>query len=302
MTQPIALVVHGGAWDIPARFHEAHRAGCAAALQCGWALLESGHSALDAVEAALQLMEDDPTFDAGIGSVLTSAGTVEMDAALMDGASLRIGAVTTIQHYANPIRLARRVLEASSHHLLVGSGAEAFAATQGFEAIVNTRLVVEREWEAFERFQAGERELADDFGGHDTVGAVALDAAGNLAAGNSTGGVSFSLPGRVGDAPLPGVGYYADNLVGAAACTGWGEQIMRVGLALRAIHALEQGATVQAAATQAIALLQARVQGKAGIILLSPQGEVGVAHSTPYLAHAYRTSQMDGMVCGVERA
>ncbi len=295
----IAIVVHGGAWDIPVEYHAAHRAGCEKAAAVGWEILAGGGSALDAVEQALRLLEDDPTYDSGAGSVLTAEGTVELDAGLMEGDTLRIGAVAGVTHFANPISIARRVLEGTSHHLLVGEGAERFAAAQGFERIENASLIVEREWEAYQEFLAGNLSTADAFGGHDTVGAVALDATGRLVAGNSTGGVSFSLPGRVGDAPLPAVGYYADSRVGAVACTGWGEHIMRVGMALRAVQAMEQGATAAEAARGAIRLLQERVKGKAGLIVLDAQGRVGLAHSTPFLAHAFRTSEMDGVSSGV---
>src|SRR4051794_10854892 len=257
----LAILVHGGAWDIPSAYHGAHEEGCGAAAAAAWEVLADGGPALEAVEVALRTMEDDPTFDAGYGSVLTSAGTVELDAGLMDGDTLKIGAVAAIEHYPNPILLARRVLEETNHHLLVGAGAEAFAAEQGFTAVDNRSLIVEREQQLYEQFLAGDRSTSDDFAGHDTVGAVALDGHGRMAAGNSTGGVSFSLPGRVGDAPLPGVGFYADSQFGAAACTGWGEQIMRVCLALRVIEQLEHGASAASAAALAIGLLQKRVRG-----------------------------------------
>lgn len=299
--ETLAIVVHGGAWDIPDEYHAAHINGCNVAATIGWQILRSGGSALEAVEAALRELEDDPTFDAGRGSVLTAAGTVELDAGLMDGATLKIGAVAAIQHYAHPITIARRVLEQTDHHLLVGAGAEAFAAAQGFEAIDGRTLIVERELRAFDEFRAGRRTAAaefvrDDTQRHDTVGVIALDAHGSLAAGNSTGGVSFSLPGRVGDAPLAGVGYYADNQWGAVACTGWGEHIMRVGLALRAIAYLEGGHSADEAARSAVDLLRDRVQGHAGLIVLDREGRVGVAHSTRNIAHAYRRSGMDRVV------
>lgn len=293
-SSPLAIIVHGGAWNIPAEYQEAHVRGCVAAAKVGWEVLLGGGSALDAIERAIRLMEDDPTYDAGIGSVLTAEGTVELDAGLMDGETLKIGAVAGIKHYATPISIARRVLEKTEHHLLVGAGAEAYAAAEGFEAIANEALIVEREWAAYQGFQAGRVTAAESFGGHDTVGAVALDAQGCIAAGNSTGGVSFSLVGRVGDAPLPGVGFYADNHFGGVACTGSGEHIMRVGLALRAMQALEAGMTAQQAANQALNLLIQRVSGKAGLIVLDKNGEVGIAHSTANLAYAYYTKKGEG--------
>lgn len=291
-----AMVVHGGAWSIPATQREAHRAGCEAAAARGWEVLTRGGSALDAVEAAILQMEDDPTFDAGTGSVLVADGSVELDAGLMDGSTLKVGAVAAVKHFKNPISLARRVLEASEHHFLVGPGAEAFARRHHFAEVENRSLVVPREQAHYEAFLRGERKTADSFLPADTVGAVALDAQGRMAAGNSTGGVAFSLPGRVGDAPLPGIGFLADSALGAVACTGWGEHILRVGLAMRAMQGLERGLSVQAAAQAAVALLAERVQGKAGLILLDRLGNVGLAHSTECLAHAYRTARTPGVV------
>jgi L-asparaginase / beta-aspartyl-peptidase len=293
-----ALVVHGGAWSIPAREREAHRAGCAAAAERGRDVLLRGGSALDAVEAALLVMEDDATFDAGTGSVLVADGSVELDAGLMDGASLKVGAVAAVKHFKNPISLARRVLEASEHHFLVGPGAEAFARSQGIREVDNASLVVPREQALYEAFRRGERTAAESFGPADTVGAVALDARGHLAAGNSTGGVAFSLPGRVGDAPLPGIGYAADDRQGGVACTGWGEHILRVGLAMRAMQGLERGLSAQDAAAAAVALLLERVQGRAGLVLLDRRGRVGLAHSTECLAHAYWTAGAASVVSG----
>ena len=296
------MVVHGGAWSIPREQRDAHRAGCAAAAERGWAVLANGGSALDAVEAAILTMEDDPTFDAGTGSVLVADGSVELDAGLMDGTSLKVGAVAAVKRFKNPISVARRVLERSDHHLLVGPGAEAFARTQGFPEVENRSLVVPREQALYQAFLRGERTTADSFGPADTVGTVAVDAAGRFAAGNSTGGVAFSLPGRVGDAPLPGIGYSADDRLGAVACTGWGEHILRVGLAMRALQGLERGLSAPEAARAAVALLSERVQGRAGLILLDRTGAVGLAHSTSCLAHAYRTARIPKVVSGTALA
>jgi len=293
MAEPTkAIVVHGGAWSIPPEAREAHRAGCLSAVERGYAVLSAGGSALDAVVAAIEVLEDDPTFDAGRGSVLSAEGRVQLDAGLMDGRTLHIGAVAGVQRVEHPIRLARLVLERSTHHILVGEGAERFARAQGMELVDPETFVVDRERERHTEFLAGRLGTADDFGGHDTVGAVALDGAGQLAAGNSTGGVAFSLPGRVGDAPVPGVGYVADSRTGGVACTGWGEHILRVALATRALVALERGASAGDAASEALAVLERAVQGRAGLIVLDRHGEVGLAHSTLCLAHAYRRTGM----------
>jgi beta-aspartyl-peptidase (threonine type) len=295
-----AIVVHGGAWSIPPEAQEAHRAGCLAAAERGFAVLSAGGSALDAVVAAIELLEDDPTFDAGRGSVLSAEGRVQLDAGLMDGRTLHVGAVAGVHRVAHPIRLARVVLERSRHHLLVGEGAERFAEAQGLELVDPEYFVVDRERERYAEFLAGRLGTADDFGGHDTVGAVALDGDGQLAAGNSTGGVAFSLPGRVGDAPVPGVGYVADSRAGGVACTGWGEHILRVALATRALVSLERGAPAGDAAAEALAVLERSVQGRAGLIVLDRQGRVGLAHSTLCLAHAYRRTGMPAAVGGTE--
>src|SRR5262245_20582003 len=295
----VAIVVHGGAWSIPPEAREPHSRGCLAAAERGFAVLESGGSAVDAVVAAVELLEDDPTFDAGRGSVLSAEGRVQLDAGLMDGGTLHVGAVAGVHRVEHPIRLARAVLERSSHHLLVGEGAERFAREQGLALVGPDSLVVDRERQRYADFLAGRLGTADDFG-HDTVGAVALDARGQLAAGNSTGGVAFSLPGRVGDAPLPGVGYVADSRTGGVACTGWGEHILRVGLATRALVAMERGASAQEAASEALGVLERSVQGRAGLIVLDRGGTVGLAHSTLCLAHAYRRSGMPGAVGGTE--
>jgi len=263
-----AIVVHGGAWSIPLESRAEHQAGCLAAAERGFEVLSAGGSALDAVVAAIELLEDDPTFDAGRGSVLSAEGRVQLDAGLMDGRTLHVGAVANVHRVAHPIRLARMVLERSGHHLLVGEGAEQFARAQGLALVDPDSLVVERERQRYADFLAGRLATADDFGGHDTVGAVALDGDGQLAAGNSTGGVAFSLAGRVGDAPVPGVGYVADSRTGGVACTGWGEHILRVALATRALIALEGGADAGDAARDALGVLERSVQGRAGLIVL----------------------------------
>jgi beta-aspartyl-peptidase (threonine type) len=295
----VAIVVHGGAWSIPLEAREPHARGCLAAAERGFAVLESAGSAVDAVVAAIELLEDDPTFDAGRGSVLSAEGRVQLDAGLMDGRTLHVGAVAGLHRVEHPIRLARAVLERSSHHLLVGEGAEGFAREQGFALVDPDSLVVDRERQRYADFLAGWLGTADDFA-HDTVGAVALDARGQIAAGNSTGGVAFSLPGRVGDAPLPGVGYVADSRTGGVACTGWGEHILRVGLATRALVAMERGAPAQEAASEALGVLERSVHGRAGLIVLDRDGAIGLAHSTLCLAHAYRRSGMPAAVGGTE--
>lgn len=287
---PIALIVHGGAWAIPDDEAEAHRAGCRAAREAGWRVLEQGGSALDAVETAIRLMEDDPAFDAGVGSVLNRDGAVELDAAIMEGARLRCGAVAAVRRVRNPITLARRVLESQSV-LLAAEGAERFAEASGVPLCDPAELVVERErarWVEFARrsdFRAQDAFVARP---GDTVGAVALDRQGRLAAGASTGGTANKPPGRVGDTPLIGCGLYADDQIGGCASTGWGESLIKVVLAKTAIDLLGANGDPMAAARAAIDRLAQRVGGLGGCILLDTRGRAGLAFNTPRMAYAYR--------------
>ncbi len=295
-----AIIVHGGAWDIPPELHAEHLAGCRAAAEAGWAILEAGGPALDAVEAAIRVMEDHPVFDAGRGSHLNADGIVELDAGMMDGRTLRAGAVAAVKRIANPITLARRVLHDSEHVFLTGEGAERFAAERDFPLCNPVDLVVERERRLWEARRTTEHGGQTGFGAADTVGAVALDAAGNLAVGNSTGGTFYKHPGRVGDTPLIGCGFYADNLMGAAACTGWGEQIMKTVLAKTAVDQIALLGSATDAANVAIAYFRHRVSGLGGVICISPEGQIGLAHSTPYLAHAYRGEEMPGVAAALK--
>ncbi len=311
---PVAIIVHGGAWDIPPELHADHLAGCTAATEAGWAILAAGGPAVDAVEAAVRIMEDHPVFDAGRGSHLNRDGVVELDAGMMDGRTLMAGAVASVKRVANPITLARRVLHDSEHVFLVGEGAERFAAEVGVSLCDPAELVVERErllWTERRKTEAEGRmngavgravfRAAEPHPSHDTVGAVALDAGGNLAVGNSTGGTFYKHPGRVGDTPIIGCGLYADNTMGAAACTGWGEQIMKTVLAKTAVDQIALLGSAADAANVAIAYFRHRVGGQGGVICISPEGQIGFSHSTPYLAHAYRGEGMPGVVAALRK-
>jgi beta-aspartyl-peptidase (threonine type) len=299
-----AIIVHGGAWDIPRSLQADHVTGCRSAAEAGWHVLAASGSALDAVEAAIRVMEDHPVFDAGRGSHLNRAGEVELDAGMMDGRTLMAGAVACVKRIANPISLARRVLHDSEHVFLVGAGAEQFAREIGIPFCDPDDLVIERErlaWETRRRQAAGATTPRQAFqsGASDTVGAVALDAAGNLAVGNSTGGTMFKYPGRVGDTPIIGCGLYADNQLGAAVCTGWGEQIMKTVLAKTTVDQIALLGDARTAANVAIAYFQNRIGGLGGVISLSPTGQIGLAHSTPCLAHAYRTAALADVVAAI---
>jgi beta-aspartyl-peptidase (threonine type) len=303
-TQPV-LLIHGGAWAMPDDAVAAHEEGVAHALAVGYSLLEKGASAVDAVEASVAVMEDDETFDAGRGSFLTQDGRVQLDALLMNGENLRTGGVACVERLRNPIRAARLVLDKSPHVYFVGTGAERFARQNGMALCDNTELVIPREQERLYRAQAAERAgLPDEtFSGsldsHDTVGAVALDSDGNIAAGTSTGGTLNKAPGRVGDSSLIGCGCYADNRTAAVSLTGWGEPIMKLVLGKMAVDRVAAGASPEQAAQEAIAYLFSRLGGHGGIILLGPDGRLGIAHNTPRMAWGLRTPA--GTKIGVTR-
>ena len=308
------LLVHGGAWAIPPEMAADHQQGVANALHAGYSILARGGTSTDAVEAAITILEDDPTFDAGRGSFLTSDARVQCDALLMEGATLRAGGVACIEHLRNPIQAARLVLDKSSHVYFVAQGAEAFAHHHGMALIDNQELVLDRELIRLREAQTRQAQGQPDqtFSGpispanpseapavpcsqspapssHDTVGAVALDAHGNLAAGTSTGGTLNKAPGRVGDSSLIGCGCYADNRAAAVSLTGWGEPIMKLVLGKWATDRVQQGASPEQAAQQAIAYLFNRLGGHGGIILLGPDGRHGIAHNTPGMAWGIAT-------------
>ena len=203
------FIVHGGAWDIPDEEVPGHLNGCSVAAQIGWSILQQGRSALDAVEAAMRSLEDDPAFDAGKGAWLNSAGEVELDAIIMNGTTLDNGAVAAVQHVRNPISLARLVMERTPHSLIAGTGAERFAQAQGIPLCDESELLTGRELERWRMIKAQQGfSVAEAFGGqpHGTVGAVARDVHGHIATGTSTGGTPNKLQGRVGDSPLIGCG------------------------------------------------------------------------------------------------
>lgn len=291
------LLIHGGAWAMPDDVVEDHRRGVEKALRVGWEILASGGSALKAVEEAVVVMEDDDTFDAALGSFLTADGKVQMDALIMDGATLRAGGVGCVERLRNPIRAARLILSESPHVYFVAEGAERFAAGLGIELIDNSELVIERERIRLAAAKAaaaeGRRDLTFAGGGHDTVGAVALDRAGHLAAATSTGGTVNKTPGRVGDSSLIGCGCYADNQSGAVSCTGWGEPIMKLVLGKWATDRVASGAPPELAAREAIGYLSARANGHGGLILLDNRGRYGIAHNTPRMAWALKTTQLE---------
>ena len=288
------MLVHGGAWAIPDNVVESHLQGVRAAAAAGFEVLREGGSCLDAVEAAVVWMEEDETFDAGRGSFLNRDGRVQLDACMMDGATLRAGGVGCVEHIRNPIRAAKKILTDSPHVYFVGSGAERFAQEHGLELCSNDDLVIPREVERLREAKAqGYLQMPDEFGpmrSHDTVGAVALDAGGNIAAGTSTGGTLNKAPGRVGDSSLIGCGCYADNLSAAVSTTGWGEPMMKLVLSKWTADKVEQGLVPQEAAQRALYYLKSRLGGHGGIILVDRQGRFGIAHNTPRMAWAVEST------------
>jgi len=280
---------------------DAHILGVTNAMAAGWSVLERGGSALDAVEEAVVIMEDDETFDAGRGSFLNRDGRVQLDALIMDGGTLRAGGVGCVEHLRNPVRAARKILSESPHVYFVGEGAETFAAQHGIPLCRNEDLIIPREMERLREYQSAQSDskgdgndlfapVADDPTiSHDTVGAVALDRNGNIAAATSTGGTLNKAPGRLGDSSLIGCGCYADNLSAAASTTGWGEPIMKLVLAKWTADRIAAGNLPEWSAHEAMNYLKQRVNGHGGIIVLSPDGHFGIAHNTPRMAWAYKT-------------
>lgn len=296
------LLVHGGAGNIPDDLVDAYLAGIRTALDAGWAALARGRSAVDAVEAAIVSMEDDGSFDAGRGSVLNRDGRVQLDAMIMDGGSLSAGGVGAVETVRNPIRVARLVMEASPQVYLVAQGAERFALEHGLSPVDNETLVHPRERRRFEaaRDLAGAEVLDKPAPLHDTVGAVALDANGNLASGTSTGGTTFKPVGRIGDSSIVGAGGYADNESAAVSCTGEGEAIMRLVLGKWAVDRVAGGDSPQAAANAAIDRLGARLGAHGGLILVDRLGRTGVAFNAYRMAWGMRSAtESEAMMSGL---
>lgn len=292
MTNP-SLILHGGAWSIPDADVAASISGCRTAAEVGWKILTGGGSALEAVEAIVQVLEDNPVFGAGRGSCLNANGEVEMDAIIMDGATLNTGAIAAIQRVQHPISVARLVMETTEHNLLVGPGAEAFARRHGVPVWPQENLITEAELTRWRAAQQARANRLEEFTttGHDTVGAVARDANGHLAVATSTGGTNNKMPGRVGDSPLIGSGAYADDLTGAASATGWGESLMKIVISKSACDLIEQGRSAQEAAQIVIKRLADRIQnGRGGIILIDREGRPGLAFNTPRMARAWVTN------------
>jgi beta-aspartyl-peptidase (threonine type) len=284
-----SLILHGGAWDIPDDAVDACKTGCHRALTAGWFVLSNGGHALDAIEASITILEDDPTFDAGFGSHLNLDGRVECDAIVMDAATLRAGAVAGLHRVKNPVKLARAILEKCPHMMLIADGAERFAAAHSVPLCDPGDLVSPAEKEAWLRCRE-DSHAAEHHRGHEqgTVGAVAIDQQGRMFAATSTGGTCCKLPGRVGDSPLIGCGCYADHETGGVSATGYGEAIMKIVMAKTAADFLRPASSTPTRAAQAaVQLLAQRGKGTGGVILLDKKGNPGFAFNTPRMAFGY---------------
>lgn len=284
MAKPV-LIAHGGAGDVPLDIAEKRLKGVIEAVSQAWNLLINGGSALDAVVEAVRIMEDDPWLNAGRGSSLNAEGFVEMDALVMDGTTLKAGAVAAVRRVRNPILVARLVMERTDHILLVSEGAEKFAQSQGIKLIDPEELITPYQRERWEKVKKSSKAFVD------TVGAVALDSKGNIAVAVSTGGLFMKLPGRVGDTPIVGAGGYADSNVGGACATGLGEAAMRVLLSKKIVDLLEMGYDPQTAAKIGIEYMEKRTNGSCGVIVLDKFGRIGVYKNAKMLIYAYRTEE-----------
>ncbi|MCR8463525.1 MAG: isoaspartyl peptidase/L-asparaginase [Candidatus Korarchaeota archaeon] len=278
-----AIIAHGGAGDVPLDLAKKRLDGVIEAVSYAWDLLISGDSALNAVVEAVRIMEDNPWLNAGRGSSLNADGYVEMDALVMDGTTLKAGAVAAVRRIRNPILLARLVMERTNHILLVGEGAEKFAQSQGMKLVDPEELIVPYQREKWEKAKMTSGAPID------TVGAVALDFEGNIAVAVSTGGLFMKLPGRVGDTPIIGAGGYADSNIGGACATGLGEAAMRVLLSKKIVDLLEMGYDPQTAARMGIEYMEKRTNGSCGVIVLDKFGRVGFYKNTRMLLYAYKT-------------
>jgi len=285
-----ALAIHGGAGTIErgkitAQREQEYRAGLESSLKAGYEILKNGGSSLDATEAAVRVLEDDPHFNAGKGAVFTSAGTNELDAAVMDGKTLRAGAVAVLQHIRNPVSLARMVMEDSPHVMLSGEGAEKFAVEHGVKLVDQKYFFTQERWDALQRMKAAEKNrhaasTITDQDRHGTVGAVALDQQGNLAAATSTGGTTNKLPGRVGDSPIIGSGTYANNATCAVSATGDGEYFIRATVGHDISALMEYRGMKLAEAAQTVLDKVAKLGGAGGLIAIDQNGQITLPFNT----------------------
>ncbi len=296
-----SLVIHGGAGAIPSRISDeqrkAYEGGLGRALDSGFAILERGGSSLDAVTTAVRILEDDPQFNAAHGATLTRDGTVELDASIMDGRDQRAGSIAGVRHIKNPIDLARMVMEKTKHVLLIGEGAEELAIESGMSLVPNLYFRTEERRLELEAEQHG-RVVPDLMPSpQGTVGAVAFDKQGNLAAATSTGGMTNKRPGRVGDSPIIGSGTYAKNGVCAVSCTGYGEYFIRTVAAYAIVSSVEyRGMTLEQATRELLHEKIAKLGGDGGIIAIDASGRIVMEFNSQGMFRGARDSNGARMV------
>jgi beta-aspartyl-peptidase (threonine type) len=289
------LAIHGGAGTLPRAEAGAdklaqYRAGLTAALELGYAVLESGGSSLDAVSQAVMCLEDNPLFNAGRGAVFTLEGRNELDAAIMQGGTLQAGAVCGVMHVRNPVALAREVMEHSEHVMLAGAGAEEFALSRGFSLVPQSYFHTQERWQQLERIRAGDSALSALTISHvGTVGAVALDGSGTLAAATSTGGMTGKRFQRIGDSPIIGAGTYADNRSCAVSATGHGEVFLRLGVAHDICGRMRYGGRSLSAAVREVVLDELpAMHGEGGVIAIDARGEIVMEFNSEGMFRASR--------------
>lgn len=302
--EKLSIIVHGGAWSIPEAHLEDSVSGMKAAARAGYEVLKQGGSAVEAVETAVVSMEDNPIYSAGRGSSLNADGKIEMDALIMDGTTLRSGAVAAVKNIKNPVKLARMIMNQTEHTLVVGEGANKLAESFHIPTVPSDQLVVDHVKAELENFRlfSKTRDILYKGGGesvenyandHDTVGACALDGNGNLACALSTGGLTAKLPGRVGDTPLLGSGGYADDIC-AVASTGHGESIAKSVLAYRIATLREQGMTMQEATDAGLQYMKRRLSRYGGAVSVDRDGNFGMSFTTEKMPWA--TISSDGVM------
>lgn len=292
-----AIAIHGGAGTLPRsemtpELEAQYRADLQKALDTGYAVLEEGRTSMDAVTAAVRVLEDSPLFNAGKGAVFNREAQVELDAAVMDGATLKAGAVAGVKHIKNPIDLARLVMEQSSHVLLISTGAEEFALDHGMTLVPNSYFHTEKRREQLERARRGDKLAAVTLNYFGTVGAVARDGKGNIAAATSTGGMTGKRAGRVGDTPIIGAGTYANNATAAISGTGHGEFFMRW-LVAHDIHALMEyrGLSLEAAVTEVVQKKLKEAKGEGGVIAIDAKGNMALSFNSEGMFRGARDSK-----------
>lgn len=295
-----ALVIHGGAGTIDrvkmtVEREKGYRDGLERAIRAGYDILNGGGSSLNATEAAVRVLEDDPHFNAGKGAVFTNAGTNELDAAVMDGKTLKAGAVAAVKRIKNPVNLARLVMEKSEHVMMVGEGAEAFGKENGVELVDQKYFFTQERWDALQRMKAAEKSgggggkkyFISDQDRHGTVGAVALDQSGNLAAATSTGGTTNKRPGRVGDSPVIAAGTYANNITCAVSATGDGEYFIRAAVAHDISALMEYRDMSLKDAAEKVLDKVANLGGTGGLIAIDRDGNMALPFNTNGMYRGY---------------